>query len=152
MRRAGPEDARTVEHLVWTRSRGDADPCEATAEFVAAFREWFARSAESHLPFLALLGDGTAVGIAWLAVQARVPSAGDTRRWCGDVQSVYVLPGCRSRGVGTALVDGLLRHAEGLGLEHVTVHSSVAAVSLYERAGFTASRELLLWSGAASPP
>ncbi len=84
--------------------------------------------------------------MAWLALAARVPRPGRTGRLCGDVQSVYVVPEHRSAGVGVALVRALLQHAEALGLEHVTVHSSKRAVPVYERAGFAATRELLWWA------
>ena len=113
------------------------------AAFAPDLLRWWAEH-DSHLALLAVLPSGNAVGMAWLALTARVPRPGGGARLCGDVQSVYVVPEHRSTGVGTALMQTLVQHAEALGLEHVTVHSNVRASSLYERAGFTPSTELLM--------
>jgi GNAT superfamily N-acetyltransferase len=107
-----------------------------SAAFVELFSAWVAEHLSTHLPFLAE-ADDRAVGMAWLMVADRVPSAvrGAHRR-SGDVQSVYVVPELRSSGVGAALLDAVLSDADRLGLEHVTVHSSDRAVPFYQRAGF----------------
>ena len=55
----------------------------------------------------------------------------------GYIQSLYVAPTDRGRGVGTRLVQELLDHAGGLGLDDVAVHPSENAFSLYERLGFS---------------
>ena len=76
------------------------------------------------------------IGVAWLALVDRVPGPERRHRRCGDVQSVHGRPDRRDRGVGAALMAAVLAEARRLGLEHVTVHSSVRAVPMYERAGF----------------
>lgn len=63
---------------------------------------------------------------------------------CGDVQSVYVLPEYRDAGVGSTLIAAVLRYADDVRLEHVTVHANDRALPLYKRAGFTADGELLI--------
>jgi GNAT superfamily N-acetyltransferase len=121
-----------------------ADCDQATgAAFAPDLLRWWSEH-DSHVAFLAVLPSGDAVGMAWLALTARVPRPGGAARRCGDVQSVYVVPEHRSAGVGTALLRALVQHAETLGVEHVTVHSNQRASSLYERAGFTSSPELLM--------
>jgi GNAT superfamily N-acetyltransferase len=99
------------------------------------FTSWMAAHASTHLPFVALDGAGV-IGVAWLALADRVPGPERRLRRCGDVQSVYVRPDRRDHGVGAALMAAVLAEARRLGLEHVTVHSSVRAVPMYERAGF----------------
>lgn len=112
--------------------------------FAAELRRWWEAHQASHVPFLGVIPSGAAVGMAWLAIAARVPRPGGQGRLCGDVQSVYVVPEHRSAGIGTALVEAVVRHADAVGLEHVTVHANEPARSLYERAGFAASRDVLL--------
>lgn len=83
------------------------------------------------------------IGMAWLAVLARVPSPRALRRASGDLQCVYVVPGERDGGLGGQLIDAVLARARELGLERVTVHSSSRAIPAYSRHGFEASPRLL---------
>lgn len=87
--------------------------------------------------------EGAVVGMAWLVVFERVPDLADRRRRTADVQSVFVLPDHRGRGIGRALIDALLVEVDRRGIARTTVHSSATAIALYERAGFRASRDLL---------
>ena len=145
IRAAGAAD---VGHLAELIARFDGhEPGVDVRTFEADLRRWWDAHRDTHLSFLALHPSDGPVGMAWLALTARVLRPGGAERLCGDVQSLYVVPEHRPTGVGTALTLAVLEHGETLGLEHVTVHSSERAVSLYERAGFAPSRELLLWSG-----
>jgi ribosomal protein S18 acetylase RimI-like enzyme len=56
-----------------------------------------------------------------------------------EVETMAVLPGERSGGVGTALIEAALAAAEAAGVEAIgvgVVHSNAAAIRFYERAGF----------------
>lgn len=112
--------------------------------FVEAFSAWVRDHVATHVAFLAEV-DGDAAGMAWLMVADRVPNSDRRRRRFGDVQSVYVVPELRDRRIGAALLEAVLAEARGLGLEHVTVHSSEHAVPLYQRAGFRHERLWLRW-------
>jgi GNAT superfamily N-acetyltransferase len=81
--------------------------------------------------------------MAWLALVPRVPRPGVTTRLSADVQSVFVVPEHRGKGIGSALVQTASDHARRLGAGRVTVSSSRAAVPMYERLGFASSRQLL---------
>jgi GNAT superfamily N-acetyltransferase len=142
IRVAGRDDAGHLAGLL--AGFAERDEQEGAALAPDLLRWWAAH--DSHLAFLAVLPSGDAVGMAWLAITARVPRPGGAARLCGDVQSVYVVPAHRSAGVGTALLRAVVQHAENIGLEHVTVHANERAASLYQRAGFTSSPDLLLWS------
>ena len=119
---------------------GDVD----RVAFAASFSAWVGDHLETHLPFVAEVG-GEVVGMAWLMIAERVPGATRPYRRCGDVQSVYVVPGKRDSGIGAALMDAVLAEADRLALEHVTVHSSDRAVPFYQRAGFQHHRAWLRW-------
>jgi ribosomal protein S18 acetylase RimI-like enzyme len=81
---------------------------------------------------LVALSDGLVVGYA------RLLAEGD---W-GHVRQVAVYPEYRGRGIGTALVSHLLELAREQGLPRVYLNARLAAVGLYERAGFAVvSRE-----------
>lgn len=147
IRTAGTADVGSLAELLRQFAHRDGTD-DDRRRFATDLLGWWAAHRDSHLSFLAVLPSGAPVGMAWLALAARVPRPGATGRLCGDVQSLYVVPEHRSAGVGTALVGSVLRHAESLGLEHVTVHANEQARRVYDRAGFRPSGDLLLWTPA----
>ena len=128
----------------------EEEPAGTERAFAEELTGWWEDHYDSHLAFLALLPSSGAVGMAWLALTARVPRPGGTSRLSGDIQSVYVVPEHRRAGIGTALVRAVLQHAEAVEVEDVTVHSNQRAASLYERAGFSTSQDLLMRSGRSA--
>jgi ribosomal protein S18 acetylase RimI-like enzyme len=57
------------------------------------------------------------------------------------VRGMATAPHARGRGAGTAVLDALLEHADTRGATRVWCNARVAALSLYERAGFTIASE-----------
>ncbi len=94
--------------------------------------------AESHLAFLARL-HAEAVGMAWLAILDRTPSPAKLVRLGGHVQSVYVMPGHRRQGIGSALVHHVIDVSHERDLAWLLVHPSVSSISFYRALGFAAS-------------
>jgi ribosomal protein S18 acetylase RimI-like enzyme len=99
-----------------------------------------------------------------LAVRAQEGLAGFC--WCvlfdpgtgleGEVAEVYVAAGHRREGVGRALLDAAIKlfEKEGVTLGYVwTRPENDAAVKLYQEAGFTPNRQLVLtwYPGTDSP-
>lgn len=121
----------------------DEQAQQSVESFAVDFAGWWADHADSHLAFVARLAESEVVGMAWLAVVARVPRPGGATRLSADIQSVFVLPEHRDNGIGSALVQAASEHALLLGVGRVTVHSGRKAVPLYERMGFASSRQLL---------
>jgi GNAT superfamily N-acetyltransferase len=115
---------------------------------LAAYADWVAAHAQTHLPFIAEV-DGCVVGAAWLLVAERVPRKASLDRRYGDVQSVMVREEYRNHGIGAALMAAILAEARTRDLSHVTVHSGRRAVDFYLRNGFGHHRQLLLWRPAA---
>ncbi|HEY2062267.1 MAG TPA: GNAT family N-acetyltransferase [Amycolatopsis sp.] len=125
----------------WVMENG-ATPAVTQDEFVRDFQDWARAHAPSHRCLVLARGE-TVIGMAWLAITARVPTPRSLERRSGDVQCVYVVPEERSAGAGGRLIDAVLELARTLGLERVTVHSSVRAISAYARQGFAVSPQLL---------
>jgi GNAT superfamily N-acetyltransferase len=114
----------------------------AWADFRAAFGDWMVRHRESHTAWLAE-EDGEPCGMAWLAVVHRVPGPAEWTRLAGTVQSVYVRPARRNRGLGIALVQAAVAEARRQGLDYVEVHPSPRSVPMYRRAGFSDTDQVL---------
>lgn len=112
---------------------------------------WWADHEASHHAFVARGREHDVVGMAWLALLPRVSRPGTRARSSADLQSVFVLPAHRGRGVGSALVKAATEYALRRGAARVTVQSGANALRLYERLGF-ASSALLLQTMADQPP
>jgi GNAT superfamily N-acetyltransferase len=148
VRRATPADAPALAGLRWSRATQDhGHQGDNRAELVAAMADWM-RTHPGHQAYVAELG-GEVVGMAWLALLDRVPTATSYSRRGGDVLSVFVVPGLRNRGVGARLMAAILQEASRLELEQVTVHSSSRAVPFYERNGWVHDPETLRWTPTA---
>jgi GNAT superfamily N-acetyltransferase len=126
----------------WTVQENGKTPATSREEFIHSFVSWARKHASSHRWIIASRSDEI-IGMACLAIVPRVPSPQSPRRASGDLQSVYVVPGGRSAGLGGQIVAAILSLAGDLGLERVTVHSSPRAVPAYSRTGFTVSPLLL---------
>ncbi len=135
MRRGSAEDLPVLAELRWRWEVDEhgAGPDIARQDYVDLFVRWADEHRATHLPFVAEV-DGAIAGMAWLMLSDRVPAATRTDRRFGDVQSVYVVPEHRDKGIGARLMAAVLDEARGF--EFVTVHSSERAVTMYRRAGF----------------
>jgi GNAT superfamily N-acetyltransferase len=132
-----------LARLLWLNGAPAEQAQQSVESFASDLDAWWADHARTHVAFLARSPSSEAVGMAWLALIPRPPRPGTTTRLSADVQSVFVLPDHRGRGIGTALVQAVTEHALGLGALHVTVHSGTRAVPVYERLGFASSRQLM---------
>jgi GNAT superfamily N-acetyltransferase len=72
---------------------------------------------------------------------ARIITDGATFAWLCDV---FVDPDARARGVGQALLTGILAELDPLGLRRIALRTADAH-SLYEKFGFEALDEPALW-------
>jgi GNAT superfamily N-acetyltransferase len=133
---ASPVDLADLAELRWTWRVVEAGGNGmGRAAFDSAFAQWIAEHAETNLPFLARV-DNRAVGMAWLGVVERIPGPDRWPRRAGLVQSVYVRPQYRDRGIGAALMQVVTTEARRLGLDYLMVHPSERSFSFYRRHGF----------------
>jgi ribosomal protein S18 acetylase RimI-like enzyme len=142
VRRGGPADA---EALAWLRWRWRVDEGTETgdlATFHGAFATWMRQHETSHVPFLAQTGPSP-VGMAWVALVERVPGPSRWLRRAAYIQSVYVVPEGRSRGIGAQLLQAAIGHARSEQLDYLAVHPSERSFSLYRRLGFAETPRVL---------
>ncbi|MGW4486524.1 GNAT family N-acetyltransferase [Amycolatopsis sp. NPDC004368] len=142
IRPARADEFEAVAQLRWRWvAEREGLPDAGRAAFVREFAAWSREHAATHRCLVAVRADRV-IGMAFLAVTARVPAPLVFARASGDVQCVYVVPEARDDGIGGRLIDATLGLAAELGLERVTVHSSERAVPAYERHGFAVSPQL----------
>lgn len=143
IRRASPGEWETVGGLRWDSvTELGGEPMDTRELFSAQFAEWASSHQDSHECLIAVTGERV-VGLMWLAIVPRVPSARAFERASGDLQCAYVVPDLRNQGIGGRLIEAIVERARELRLERVTVHSSPRAVPAYERNGFASEGRLL---------
>ena len=87
--------------------------------------------------------DGAVVAHAFLQVVEKVPTPGRNDDALAYLTNVYTTPAHRDQGIGQALLRHVQAWAVAHDLELVVVWPSEKSRSLYERAGFRASREIM---------
>lgn len=146
VRRAHDDELERTVRLRWLWAVEVGEPSAVDeARFVAEAAAWARAHAATHLPHVAVTTTDEIVGMAWLALTPRVATTKSTDRWSGDLQSCYVVPDERGRGVAAALVRAVMQTAAERGVEHVTVHATADnAVRVYASSGFATSGRLLI--------
>ncbi|WP_353651050.1 GNAT family N-acetyltransferase [Nakamurella sp. A5-74] len=143
VRLARDDELDRVVQLRWQWALEVGEPTGDEEAFVRLAGQWAREHRSTHLPHIAVTPGGSLLGMAWLALTARVASASNIDRCSGDLQSCFILPELRGIGIGGALVRAVLATAHARGAEHVTVHASPDSVNLYARNGFRASGQFL---------
>lgn len=145
IRQARPDEMAAVARLRWQwvlEVDGVIDSAaDGDADYVRYFVDW-AASHPDHRCTVVVRRDEI-IGMAWLATATRVPTPRAFERLGGDIQSVYVTPSERNRGIGHRLLADVVRQADELGLQHVTVHASPRSITAYERVGFTTGERFM---------
>lgn len=143
VRRATLGDAAGLAQLKVEWAGLDQPPSsEAMDEFGDSLMSWIGRQGDSLVVEVAVAEDHV-VGMAWMVLFERAPDFTDRHRLTADIQSVYVRPAHRNRGIGTRLVDALCDAADTRGIARVIVTASARSVPLYNRSGFETSHLLL---------
>jgi GNAT superfamily N-acetyltransferase len=148
VRRASADDVPAIAALrrAWTEEQAGA-PIEDD-DFEAELAEWFAREQHQCVTWLADVGQRP-VGMLNLMVFTRMPKprsaafGGAARQW-GYVANVYVDPEHRNRGIGRALLDEAVAHADARGFARLLLSPSERSVPLYQRAGFAPATSLMV--------
>ena len=146
IRRGTPLDATLLaEHraAVW-REVGDW----SVADLLPQIPVW-ARFFREHMDdgtYVAFVAEenGTTLGSGCLLIHLTIPRPALASERAGRVQSVYVEPSARRRGVARAVMERLLSYAREATLVSLTLHPSENARTLYTGLGFRAADEMQL--------
>jgi len=146
LRSATPDDADLLARhraAVWEEV-GDWDAA-SMARQIPVWRAYFER-ALAEGTYLAVIAsdDGAVAGSGAILIQAALPRPRFESVRSGRMQSVYVVPSARRRGVARAIVERLLDWARSERLISLTLHPSDEARPLYASLGFAAADEMQL--------
>jgi ribosomal protein S18 acetylase RimI-like enzyme len=144
LRLALKSDALQLAELRWLSREEHEQRAEPLEIFTPRFNSWLVTALGSGLWLGAVAPEGAElVGCMFLQRIATVPVPGGTlsRQW-GYITHAYVRPPHRRQGLGTSMLELLIVQARQLKLHELHVWPSVAAVSLYTRAGFLSPEEV----------
>ena len=139
IRPATHEDIDEMARLRWQLYTEPESLDEPFSSYLERFAT-FARDALARDEWKAwcVEADGRLVAAMWLQTVPRVPAPGHGEpRPIGYLTNMYVEPEHRSRGLGTRLVQELIRHGETNGFEMVLTFPAGDAFGFYERNGFS---------------
>ena len=144
LRRATPGDAALLaQHRAWVwHEVGDWDEA-LLAPQIPIWSAWFrdALGAGTYVSFV-VEEDGAAIASGSLLIHVAIPRPGFDSDREGRVQSVYVVPAARRRGIARALMDAIIAYARTATLIRLALHPSDEARVLYEQLGFVALDEM----------
>ncbi|MDM5076459.1 GNAT family N-acetyltransferase [Aeromonas media] len=92
--------------------------------------------------------EGEAVACGTLALFVRPPYPGNLAGCEAYLLNMYTRPAWRKRGMASALLDAMARHAREQQLGKLWLHASDEGRPLYERLGFVANPACLEWCPA----
>ncbi len=154
VRRAGPAHARPMAELRYAFRTELAPPAEPQREFVERAAAWLAERLDrgSWAGWLAC-EQQEPVGLVLVHLLEKVPNPVAEPESLGYVTSLYVLPRCRGRGVGDALLRTALHACREGGVDTVVLWPSERSVPLYRRHGFRRQGDVmeLRWPAESSP-
>ena len=142
VRLALPSDAAELAVLRWLSRSSHEQAAESLPVFASRFSAWLFEAFGSGSWFAVVApGNAQLFGCMFLQRVATVPVPGLASRYWGYVTHAFVRESHRNRGLGTRMLELLIKEARALGLHELHVWPSVAAVSLYTRAGFRSPEE-----------
>lgn len=110
--------------------------------FDEQFAQWYAAESSRRTTFLAEI-DGKAVGMVNLTIFERMPRPGRSASRWGYLGNAFVLAEHRSQGIGTALLNTLIAHAQDHGCVRIVLSPTDRSVPFYQRADFGPAAMLL---------
>lgn len=144
VRLASYDDRAAVAHLRRTWTEEKAGRTIEDDGFEARFEEWLLREQHQRVTWLAEV-DGEPVGMVNMLVFTRMPRPGEARssQW-GYLANCYVLPGRRSTGLGSRLLDACTAYADEHGFVRIVLSPTERSVPFYGRGGFEPATSLMV--------
>ena len=112
---------------------------EEKAKMRKSLEQYFSETLQTK-NFIAWLAEhgGKIVGTGYLVVW-RIPGRyrGLETGELGYILNMYTVPEARRNGIGTRVLQELIKEAKSRGLKHLHLHASKEGMSIYRKAGFT---------------
>ena len=145
VRAATPADAAELAELRYQFRTELDSPVEGKAEFLERCTGWMATQLGPGGRWRCWVAQsgGALVGTIWLQRIEKLPNPVGHRGYHGYVSSVFVQPGLRQAGIGSALLAACLTECEAEGIDAVFLWPTERSRPLYQRHGFAVRDDLL---------
>ena len=145
IRPATPADVAELARLRYEFRIELDPPVEAEGEFVKRCGAWMTKQLDPGGVWRCWVAESGSVlvGTIWLQVIEKLPNPVGHLGFHGYISSVYVRPGLRNGGIGSALMVACLAECSALGIDAVFLWPTARSRSLYQRHGFVVRDDLL---------
>ncbi len=145
VRAASAGDAPVLARLRHEFRSSLADSTENEVEFVDRCTGWMESRLREGRGWRAWVAekDARIIGTIWLGTFEKIPNPAPEPEEYGYITNMYVVPGARGEGVGTALVTEAIRWCEERGVHSIVLWSTKRSAPLYHRHGFAPPVRLL---------
>ncbi len=144
IRAATPADAQVLARLRYCFRIEHGDPIETEAAFVDRCATWMADRLGGNPQWKCWVAEQPfgIVGNLWLQVMEKLPNPVAEPEHHAYITNVYVLPDCRSAGVGALLLEEALEWCRNSDIDAVFLWPSDRSRSFYIRYGFSVRDDL----------
>ncbi|HKI03445.1 MAG TPA: GNAT family N-acetyltransferase [Thermoanaerobaculia bacterium] len=144
IRTAAQGDAPTLARLRFQFRSELGELVETEEEFVARCTRWMEDRLGRDFPWRCWVAEGPdgIVGNLWLQVMEKLPNPVEEPELHAYITNVYVLPDCRSAGVGALLLEAALEWCRSSKIDAVFLWPSDRSRPFYMRYGFSVRDDL----------
>jgi len=144
IRSATSADAASLAELRWEFRTSRLPPAETHDVFVRRCAPWMRRELTNATSWRAwvAVSNKAIVGQVWLNTVHKIPNPVAELETHGYISNLYVKPSERG-GVGTRLLDAVLKWSQANGIDRVVLWPSPRSVTLYLRHGFSHGGEVM---------
>lgn len=144
IRVATAADAPTLARLRYRFRTELGEPIETEEAFADRCASWMADRLEESRQWKCWVAEQASgiVGNLWLQVMEKLPNPVSEPEHHAYITNVYILPDCRSSGVGALLMDAALEWCRNSDIDAVFLWPSDRSRSFYMRYGFSMRDDL----------
>jgi GNAT superfamily N-acetyltransferase len=145
VRAARADDAEALAHLRWEFRTGLGQPDETEAGFLARAQHWMRERLHGAGNWRCWVAeqDGEVVGTLWLQLIEKLPNPVAEPERHGYISSLFVRPGLRGKGTGSALIEAALEACGSLDVDAVILWPTEESRRLYARHGFAVRDDVM---------
>jgi len=138
IRSATSADAASLAELRWEFRTSRLPPAESHDAFVKRCAPWMRRELANAISWRAwvAVNNKAIIGQVWLNTVHKIPNPVAELETHGYISNLYVKPSERG-GIGTRLIDAVLKWSQANGIDRVILWPSPRSVTLYLRHGFS---------------
>jgi len=154
VRRAVRSDAEELARLRYAFRLERRPAIEAPDAFFERCAKWMRPRLNIDSPWSVFVAerDGQIVGNIWVQIIEKIPNPGPEPELHAYVSNFFIVPRERNTGLGTRMLNAIIEHCRTNSVDTVFLWPSERSRPLYDRFGFEAPTDLLVFDPPGKPP